>query len=117
MDFRILGNNEGQKKFELYPKGVYVKPAGANCILVRAGKVAFGKIVFDDGFLPIDTDIGAIFFKKARTGSRFFKLPTALGKIEIQVSFPEYYYDDRGHNYGAPEFGDIPLVTSSLLSF
>lgn len=115
MNFAILADEEGKKKFELDSRGVYVKPAGANCIMVYAGKVAFGKTVFTDDFKLVGTNIGAIYFKKARTGRRFFKLPTALEKEEIEVSFPEYIIDKHGHNYGTPVFMEIPLVPCGLL--
>jgi len=117
MDFRILSNGEGQKKFELFSKEVYTKPSGANCIHVRAGKICFGKISFrEKNWKLLDTNIGAIFFKQTQK-SRFFKLPTSsLEKKEIGVSFPEYYYNKHGHNYGRPEFHDF-LPCPLLLSY
>ncbi|MBI4691832.1 MAG: hypothetical protein HY773_00055 [Candidatus Terrybacteria bacterium] len=117
MDFRIFNSDEGQKKFEIYSEKVYVKPKGANCIQVYAGKLSFGKTRFEGKeWELIDTNIGAIFKRETKRG-KFFKLPLGFADAKIEVRFPEYYRNDRGHHYGIPKLHNVPLVNCPLLNY
>jgi hypothetical protein len=92
MDFRIIGDGNNKKKFELELDRKYEIPVKATHIHVRAGKLCFGICSHNRN--------------KITNRGKFFKIPKMLpgGTKVSMVSFPAYYYAKSGHNYGEPEF-------------
>ena len=103
MDFKILANWEGKKKFSLKKEKIYVMPAGATHIRVYAGELCFG--------VSWDGNVG-----KTKRG-KFFKIPGMLpGGIRVNaVNFPAYCRNESGDHYGEPKFFGPPITPARII--
>ena len=105
MDFRILADMEGRKKFFLKKEKIYLIPAKATHIHIYSGKLCFG----------ISLNGGS---SKTKRG-KFFEIPKMLpGGVRVSaVNFSKYHHDKSGNHYGEPEFFGGPVIPKKIVPY